>query len=77
MFNLNWEKKTIGEVYYIDDMAEKYQVDALKEEIDETAKIFPLDEENVVIGAFQRHLLWMGIIMVMRELSPLLAIHLC
>ena len=74
---VDWSKKTIEGLFDITNLAEKYQLDALKEEIEETAKIFPLDEENVVIVAFQRHLLWIGIIMVMRELSPLLAIHLC
>ena len=44
-------EKTIEELFDIANLAEKYQVEALKEEIEEAAKNFPLDEDNVVIVA--------------------------
>ena len=48
---VDWSKKTIEELFGIADMAEKYQVDALKEDIEEAAKRFPLNEQNVVPSA--------------------------
>ena len=48
---VDWSKKTIEDLFDIANMAEKYQIDALKEEIEEAAKRFPFDEQNVVASA--------------------------
>ena len=48
---VDWSKKTIEDLFDIANMAEKYQVDALKEQIEEVAKRFPFDEHNVVSSA--------------------------
>ena len=46
---VDWEKKTVEELFEIANMAEKYQVKALKEKIKEVVqKFLHLDEENVV-----------------------------
>ena len=48
---VDWSKKTIEDLFDITNLAEKYQLDALKEEIEEAAKRFPFSEQNVVSSA--------------------------
>ena len=48
---VDWAQKTIEELFEIANVAEKYQVDALKEEIEEAARKFPLSKETVVAVA--------------------------
>ena len=48
---VDWASKSIEELFDIADMAEKYQVDALKEKLQVAAQKYPLQEENVVIVA--------------------------
>ena len=45
---VDWAKKTIEELFEIANMAEKYQVDALKKEIEEAVRKYPLTKETVV-----------------------------
>ena len=45
---VDWAIKSIEELFVIADMAEKYQVDALKEKVDEAAQKYPLQEATVV-----------------------------
>ena len=42
---------TVDELFNIANMAEKYQIDALKESVKKALEAYPLDENNVVICA--------------------------
>ena len=44
-------RMTVYELFNIANMAEKYQIDALKESVKKALEAYPLDENNVVICA--------------------------
>ena len=48
---VDWEKKTVEELFEIANMAEKYQVSSLKEKIPGAVEFLEVNEENVVIIA--------------------------
>ena len=54
---VDWGKKSVEEIFDIANMAEKYQVDALKENIEVAAAEFlHLNEKNVVnVAAIAKH----------------------
>ena len=54
---MDWGKKSVEEIFDIANMAEKYQVDALKENIEVAAAEFlHLNEKNVVnVAAIAKH----------------------
>ena len=49
---IKWKTKTAEELFEIADMAEKYQVEELKKDIQEAMKEYPINEENVVETAY-------------------------
>ena len=49
--DIMWMSKSAEEIFRIADIAEKYQVDVLKEDVEEALREFPLNKENVVIVA--------------------------
>ena len=49
--DIMWMSKSAEEIFRIADIAEKYQVNVLKEKVKEALREFPLNEENVVTVA--------------------------
>merc|ERR1719318_13187 len=48
---INWEVLTVEELFNIANMAEKYHIDALKENVKKSLQTYPLSEDNVVMCA--------------------------